>query len=394
MTERLYFRDARLLEFDANVVDHAGDDRHVVLDRTAFYPTSGGQPHDTGVLGGARVTDVIDEDERIVHVLDRPLAAGAVHGSVDADRRRDHMQQHSAQHVLSAIAQDRLGWDTASVHFGDEHSSIEFAVANATDKQLADLERWANDVVREAREVTVGFEDSGMAARIGLRKPSPRTGEIRVIAIADVDRSACGGTHVSRTSEIGSIRLMGMEKMRNHLRVAFLAGDRVLAHAKASEALLSELARDLNCAVGELAALVPARQLEIKRLRDRTAELEQELAIRQLGELAGITARGADGLRRIRHRSAEAPAAMMRAMMQAVVPLDHVLLVATTSAPPTVYVVTSADSGIDAGALLKAELGKIGGRGGGSARAAQGTAPSDTAVEQVAAVILDARRPE
>jgi alanyl-tRNA synthetase len=300
------------------------------------------------------------------------------------------MQQHSAQHVLSALAQDRLGWDTASVHFGDEHSSIEFAVAAATEKQLADLERWANEAVREGHDVNVRFEDSEAAARIGLRQTSPRTGEIRVIVIADLDRSACGGTHVARTSEIGCIQLVGTEKLRGHLRVAFLAGDRVLARARASASLLTRLARDLNCAVGELAALVPDRQLEIKRLRDRTAELEQELAIRQLGELAGTTARGADGLRRVRHRSADTSAAMVRTMMQAVVPLDHVLLVATTSAPPTVYVAASADSGLDAGALLKAELGKIGGRGGGSARAAQGTAATDAAIEQLAAMILDA----
>ena len=393
MTERLYFRDARLLEFDATVIDHAGDDRRVVLDRTAFYPTSGGQPHDTGVLGDVRVVDVIDEDDRIVHVLERPLPAGTVHGTIDWVRRRDHMQQHSAQHVLSALAQDRLDWDTASVHFGDEHSSIEFAVAGCSEQQLADLEAWANDVVREGRDVTVRFEDAAAAARIGLRKPSPRTGEIRVIAIDTLDRSACGGTHVARTSEIGCIQLAGMEKIRNHIRLMFLAGDRVLAHARASETLLAQLARDLNCAVGELAALVPARQLEIKRLRDRTAELEQDLAIRHLGALTQSTARSADGLRRIRHRGVDTPAPMVRAMMQAVAPLDQVLLVATTTAPPTVYVATSADSGLDAGALLKAELGRIGGRGGGSARAAQGTAPTDAAIEQAAAVILDARRP-
>ena len=390
MTERLYFRDARLLEFDATIVGHAGDNQRVVLDRTAFYPTSGGQPHDTGLLDGARVTDVIDADDRIVHVVDRPLATGPVHGAVDAARRLDHMQQHSAQHVLSALAQDRLGWDTASVHFGDDHSSIEFAVAAASVTQLADLERWANGVVREARGVKVGFEDSLAAARVGLRKPSPRAGEIRVISIADLDRSACGGTHVARTSEIGCIQLAGTEKIRGHVRLAFLAGDRVLAHARASEALLAELARNLNCAASELAALVPARQLEIKRLRDRAAELEQDLAIRQLAELVETTARSTDGLRRVRHRGADMPATMVRAMMQAVASLDHVLLVATTAAPPTVYVATSADSGLDAGALVKAEIGKIGGRGGGSARAAQGTAPSEPAVEQLAAVMLDA----
>src|ERR1043165_1226334 len=107
MTERLYYRDAALLEFDASVIAHGSDNRHVVLDRTAFYPTSGGQPHDTGTLGGAAGLDVIDEDARIVHVVDAPLPAGPVHGTIDASRRRDHMQQHTAQHLLSALAADR-----------------------------------------------------------------------------------------------------------------------------------------------------------------------------------------------------------------------------------------------------------------------------------------------
>ena len=210
MTTRLYHHDPLLLEFDAVVVEHTGDAQHVVLDRTAFYPTSGGQPHDTGALGGARVTDVIDEAARIVHVLDVPLPLGPVHGSVDGVRRRDHMQQHTAQHVLSALASDRLGWDTASVHFGQDHSSIEFAVAGASEQQVLELEQWANEVVGEAREVSIGFEDAAAADRIGLRKPSGRSGEIRVITIANLDRSACGGTHVMRTSEIGCVQLRDM----------------------------------------------------------------------------------------------------------------------------------------------------------------------------------------
>src|ERR1019366_4046671 len=116
MTERLYYRDATLLAFDATVVDHVGDTQHVVLDRTAFYPTSGGQPHDTGLLGTARVIDVIDDDVRIVHVLDTPLPIGPVRGAVDGARRRDNMQQHTAQHLLSALAGDRYKWETTSVH--------------------------------------------------------------------------------------------------------------------------------------------------------------------------------------------------------------------------------------------------------------------------------------
>ena len=120
MTERLYYRDARLLEFDATVVEHAEDAYHVVLDRTAFYPTSGGQPNDTGRLAAARVVDVKEAGDRIVHVVDTPVPLGTVHGSVDPARRLDHVQQHSAQHLLSAIAADRFGWETVSVHFGEE----------------------------------------------------------------------------------------------------------------------------------------------------------------------------------------------------------------------------------------------------------------------------------
>jgi len=244
MTERLYYHDSRLLEFDAIAVAHAGDARHVVLDRTAFYPTSGGQPHDAGVLGGAHVTDVIDEDRRIVHVVDAAVPLGPVHGTVDGFRRRDHAEQHTAQHLVSALAGDRLGWDTVSVHFGEDHSSIEFATPAASDEQLRALEQWASEIVGEAREVSIGFEDATFADRTGLRKPSVRTGDIRVITIAGLDRSACGGTHLSRTSEVGSVLLLGVEKIRGHVRIGFLAGGRVLAHARADAALLAAMARE------------------------------------------------------------------------------------------------------------------------------------------------------
>ena len=218
MTERLYYHDSRLLEFDAAAVEHAGDARRLVLDRTAFYPTSGGQPHDTGVLGGARVIDVIEEAQRIVHVVDAAVPLGTVHGTVDGFRRRDHTEQHTAQHLVSALAADRLGWDTVSVHFGADSSSIEFATPAASDEQLRRLEHWANEIVGEAREVSIGFEDATVAERTGLRKPSGRVGDIRVITITDLDRSACGGTHLSRTSEIGSVLLLGVEKIRGQVR--------------------------------------------------------------------------------------------------------------------------------------------------------------------------------
>jgi alanyl-tRNA synthetase len=388
MTERLYYHDSRLLEFEARVLEHAGDDRHLVLDRTAFYPTSGGQPHDTGVLDGANVTDVIDEERRIVHVVDAAVPLGPVHGTVDGFRRRDYAEQHTAQHLLSALAADRLGWDTASVHFGADRSSIELATSAISDVKLRGLERWANEIVGEAREVSIGFEDATIAERTGLRKPSGRTGDIRVITIADLDRSACGGTHLSRTSEIGGVQLLGVEKLRGHVRIAFLAGGRVLAHARLSAALLATVARDMGCAVDELERLVPARQLEFKQLRERLTTLEDEIAASRLGALVHATPPDADGVRRLSHRVTDESPAMLRAMAQAVGPLERVMLVAIAPSPPTIYFATSSDSGIDAGGRLKPALVAVGGRGGGSARAAQGTAPTERALEGVAATVL------
>ena len=389
MTERLYYREAGLLAFDATVIAHAGDAQRVVLDRTAFYPTSGGQPHDIGVLGAALVLDVIDEGNRIVHVTSAPVPLGPIHGVVDGVRRRDHMQQHTAQHLLSALAADRLTWETASVHFGAEHSTIEFAAPTTTERQLADLARWANDVVADARAITVGFEDAPTAERVGLRKPSGRTGEIRVLTIAGIDRSACGGTHVSRTSEIGSVFVLGVERVRGNSRVSFVAGERALTHARASDATLAALARELGCAWSELGTLVPARQHDLKTARDQVAKLEQEVAASRVWKLYNATAPESDGLRRITHLAPGESAGLLRAMAQAVAPLERALFVAIGGSPAAIHLATSADSGIDAGATLKLTLAAVGGRGGGSERVAQGTAPSAAALAEVAARALN-----
>ena len=392
MTERLYYRDASLIEFDAQVIAHVGDAQHVVLDRTAFYPTSGGQPHDIGVLGSARVVDVVDEDTRIVHVVEGSVPIGAVRGAVDRARRHDHMQQHTAQHLLSALAGDRYKWETASVHFGAEHSTIEFVTATASDRQLADLQLWANAIVGEARAVTVTFEDAAAADKAGLRKPSGRTGELRVIAIDGIDRSACGGTHVARTGEIGAVLLTGIEKIRGHTRVGFLAGGRVLSHIRTADQTLAVLAGEFGCGVNQLEEIVAARQVESKSLRDQLARLEQEVAGARARAMYEATAPSADGVRRITHRASDEAATLLRLMAQGVGPLERTALVIIGAIPAALYFGTSADSGIDAGALLKPALAAAGGRGGGSARVAQGTAPSAEALEQVAAAVMVDRR--
>src|SRR5689334_23123816 len=175
MTNRLYYTDAYRTEFSSAVAERASGGTRVYLEETAFYPTSGGQPHDVGTLGGARVIDVVDEGERIAHVLEAPLAetdAMRISGRVDWTRRFDYMQQHTGQHLLSAVFEDLFGAKTVSVHFGPDYSTLDLDAETITRSQVAAVEARANEVVAEARPVTVTFEDAESA--IALRKPSDR----------------------------------------------------------------------------------------------------------------------------------------------------------------------------------------------------------------------------
>ncbi|HEY6829540.1 MAG TPA: alanyl-tRNA editing protein, partial [Gemmatimonadaceae bacterium] len=220
MTNRLYYADSYRTEFSSAVAERASDGTRVYLEETAFYPTSGGQPHDVGTLGGARVIDVIDEGERIAHVLDAPLAVNddmRIPGRIDWTRRFDHMQQHTGQHLLSAVFEDLFGAKTVSVHFGPDYSTLDLDAETITRSQMVAAEARANEIVAEARPVTVSFEDAESA--IGLRKASDRSGQLRIVSIAELDRSACGGTHVRSTSEIGAILLRSVERVRKTSRV-------------------------------------------------------------------------------------------------------------------------------------------------------------------------------
>ena len=227
MTERLYYTDAYCTRFEANIAEVVdGEKPRVYLDRTAFYPTSGGQPHDIGRLGVATVLDVIDEGERIAHLVEGAITGERVTGEVDWPRRYDHMQQHTGQHVLSAIFSDSLGAQTLSVHFGADSSTLDLSVESITPEALRDVERRANEIAWENRPVRVTFEDA--VAADGLRKSSDRAGELRIVSIEALDRSACGGTHVRSTSEIGPVLLRRTERAKKALRVEFLCGGRAL----------------------------------------------------------------------------------------------------------------------------------------------------------------------
>ena len=213
VTERIYYTDPYATEFEATVVNVEpipGDRRHaVVLDRTAFYPTSGGQPFDTGTLGAGRVVEVVDEDDgRIVHLVEGEIQPGAVRGRIDWSRRFEHMQQHTGQHVLSAAFDRLLKVRTVSFHLGTASSTIDLA-REVTVGEIARVEQEANRIVWENRAVTIRFADAGEAAAMPLRKESKREGVLRLVEVEEFDVSACGGTHVARTGAIGIIAVAG-----------------------------------------------------------------------------------------------------------------------------------------------------------------------------------------
>ncbi|HWI20799.1 MAG TPA: alanyl-tRNA editing protein [Vicinamibacterales bacterium] len=349
-TDRLYYRDAYLGAFTANIVRVADDGRRVYLDRSALYPESGGQPSDRGTLGAATVLDVVDEGDEVAHLVDRALAPGPVAGVVDWQRRFDFMQQHTGQHLVSAVIQDRFGWETVSVHLGVETSTVDVTPASVTPEQLEEAERLANTEIWRNRPVSVTFEDASLAR--GLRKPVGRSGEIRIVTIEGLDRSACGGTHVRATGEIGMMLLVKTEKVRGQTRIHFVGGARCATLARSYAA--------------ELRHAVADSQQRIGTLEKEMAKLRTALGGYRGRELFEKTPPGADGVRRAA-REVDAIDDSIRAEANAFTASGPALFVCWSG--NALAIGASPGTGIDAGAWIKARAK----RGGGTPLFAQGT---------------------
>jgi alanyl-tRNA synthetase len=381
-TSRLYYTDALLTAFDAIVVSSEVQDgrTEVVLDRTAFYPTSGGQPHDLGVLGGLPVRDVADRDDGAVgHVVDSPLAVGAsVRGEIDWTRRFDHMQQHTGQHLLSAAFDRLLGVRTTSFHLGAETATIDLA-REVTPSEIAQAEASANDVVWQDRAVSIRFATEEEARALPLRKEPTRTGELRLVEITDFDVSACGGTHVPRTGMVGVIAVAGWERFKGATRLTFVCGGRALTSHRHLRDVVGLATRLLSGSSQELPAAIERLQGESKALTRAVRDLQDRLAGYRAAELRTLaeTIRGVRGV--LRHE-AGADAAALKSLASALVTESGMVVVLVGDGQPApVVVARSADVTIDAGAWLKRATAALGGRGGGRPELAQGGigAPAD-----------------
>jgi alanyl-tRNA synthetase len=383
MTERLYYQDSYLSEFRARVVDTSPDQHRVYLDRTAFYPTSGGQPFDTGQLGGFNVIEVVDEGDRIAHVLSGPLNQSEVDGRIDLSRRFDHMQQHTGQHLLSAVLLEMFDAATVSFHLGAESSTIDISRALEPER-LREAERRANQIVFENRPVTVSFQHS--SEDLGLRKPTEREGDVRIISIQGLDRSACGGTHVRATGEIGPILLRKLDRIRGNLRVEFLCGRRAVSRARADFEALSQIARVFSAPLDDAPAMVEAQHEKLQESDRTRRRLATELAQASGRALYVETPPGEDGIRRALRR-VESLSEETRAEAQSFVSGGPAVFLALTEDPPSALLAVSKDSGVHAGDLLKRALTEAGGRGGGNAALAQGSLPSKEALDQLISIV-------
>jgi alanyl-tRNA synthetase len=407
MTERLYPTDSFLTNFDAVVTDIQEVSRasgqslwRVALDRSAFYPTGGGQPYDTGTLiatsrSGAELTaEIVDveEDEHgeVWHHTLKPLVAGtAVRGNIDATRRLDHMQQHSGQHLLSAAFIEVCGAQTVSFHLGETSSTIDLDVDSLTASTLERVEERANQIIAEDRPVTMSVvpreHAESLLAAGELRKLPPRQGDLRIITIADFDRNACGGTHVRSTGQIGGLHLRGLEKVKQGLRVGFVCGLRAARAARNDFNRLTEAARQLSVGFEEVPQAVERILAEAKQAAKHTLKLTNELAQYQTVELIAQAPIEA-GVRMIQLQlmaadQVDASYAKMLASKIAAQAKQTVAVIGwkpdDASTPATVVLSRSADLELDCGTVLRTTLATLGGRGGGSKDIAQGSVVVD-----------------
>jgi alanyl-tRNA synthetase len=289
VTRKLYHDDAYLTEFEARIVERRDVEGQpaVILDRTAFYPEAGGQSCDLGTIEGVDVLKVEDNEGAILHVLKSPVDADVVHGRIDWPRRFDRMQQHSGQHILSQAFYEILKGETRSFHLGDEISTVEIGIPKITDETLDRVELRANAVVFENRDVRTSFVPEDRVQEVPLRRP-PKKGEdglIRVVDIGEFDYSACGGTHVRRTGEVGLIKIVKWDKLRGNLRFEFVCGGRALRDYQTKTRVVRAAATAFSAADGDIPAAIENSQAELKAMKKRARRLEERVAAYEAGRM-------------------------------------------------------------------------------------------------------------
>ena len=376
MTVRIYYTDSTCRRFDGTVIDvreHEGRPA-VVLDRTAFYPTSGGQPFDLGRLDEVDVVDVVDDGDAVVHVVTATMPVGRrVVGVVDAARRADHTQQHTGQHLLSAAFDRLFDNRTVGFHMGAEVCTIDLA-RPVSWADIAGAEQAANEIVWQNRPVSVRFVSATEAGTLPLRKEPSREGTLRLIEVPGFDLSACGGTHVTQTGEVGVIAVTGVEKFKGGSRVTFVCGLRALRSFGVLRESVGASVKVLSVLPEEIPSAIERLQSDAKELRRSMRGLQEQLAGHEARRLvAESSAAGAQGS--LVHRLDGWDAAGLKAVALAVTALKPVTVVLLADGSPTMVVVATSAAGVDARKVWASIQQACGGKGGGTPSLVQGASP-------------------
>jgi alanyl-tRNA synthetase len=385
MTERIYYNDSFVRAFDAQVIscEQEGERWRVILDRTAFYPTSGGQPHDLGTLAGVPVIEVADAEEKVVHYTSAPVNTGPARGEIDWPRRIDHMQQHTGQHLLSAAFIELFNFPTVSFHLGREVSTIDLEAPSVVPRHIEEAERRANQIIFDDHAVAVRYGTAQELAEAGIRKQVDREGILRAVEVAGFDRQPCGGTHLSRTGQAGMLLTRKLERRRDSWRLEFVCGFRALSTARADYATLTQAASLLSSGLPEVPA-VQAKMIEerraqhsaVKRLEERFAALEA----RSL--LAAHASQSPDAPRVIAAALEEASPEYLRLLAATLAAENRVIaLLASRSSGHVALAQTKGLSAADMGAILREALKEFQGRGGGAKDFAQGNLTNPSQID-------------
>jgi len=378
LTRRLYYEDSHLRAFEAVVqaVEERDGSLWASLDRTAFYPGGGGQPPDRGTIGGRAVTEVSESQGRIWHRVDGSLASGStVPSEIDWPRRFDHMQQHTGQHILSRAFVELASTDTRSFHMGEDEVTIDVDHAGPAEDLLRAVEERASTIVWEDREVTTHVVSREEALRFPLRKPPDVEGPVRVVEIGAYDWSACGGTHVRRSGEVGLIAILGTERYKGGTRVSFVAGGRALRRLRQKGDILREACLEFTAGEADLLRAVRRLKEERTSLDRRLKPLLRESLEREAARLLEEAPRGAHGpvvARTLAERDPD-EVGLLAGMISG---LGGIALLMSGGPSPRAHFCAPAGT-ISVGPLLGEICRRHGGRGGGRPESAQGTIPGD-----------------
>jgi alanyl-tRNA synthetase len=381
MTKKLYLDDPYLQEFSSAVTQKidAGDRPGIILEQTLFYPTSGGQPHDTGMINGIPVIDVFeDQSHRIVHLLAEPVADRQVAGRIDWQRRFDHMQQHSGQHLLSQSFIKTCDAETISFHMGDESATLDLNQAGLSIEKIAAVEDLANQVIYESRPVlshTIGKDDLD---QYPVRKPPAVDDNIRVVEIKDFDYSACGGTHCSRTGEIGIVKIRRFENYKGGTRIHFLCGLRALKDYQAKSMILKQIGEYLSAGESDLYKNIKKIRNELKLLRREHGNLKKQYLNYEANALFSER-KEVENINIIAKVFEDRNPKELKILAQKVMenfPNTIILFGAKTEGKASLFFIRSEELAGDMGKLMQDACAVINGRGGGRPQQAQGGGPA------------------